>query len=261
MSIAKQFEQTLNQTGNGFSRYMDRTGLSLAVVTNINDDEKLNRVKCQLLDNDKNEETDWCYVMTPMGGKDRGQFFFPQVNDLVVVGFLGGDPHRPIVLGSYWNKEVNPPYQIQNAKVYDYSIKTTTGTELHMYDEPEKQKVTLTLPSGTVLCIDDATQSVTLSDQKKENALTMDLKGGNVTLAAKTKLVLSAGNTTITLESSGNITEKSSSKIMLDSANIQGKASAKMALQGATAEVKANATLTLQASGPANLKGAIVKIN
>lgn len=261
MSIAKQFEQTLNNSGRGLSSHMDRTGLALAVVTNINDEEKLNRVKCQLLDNEKNEETDWCYVMSPMGGAQRGQFFFPNVDDLVVVGFLGGDPHRPIVLGAYWNADVKPPYQIQNAKVYDYSIKTPTGIELHMYDEPQKQKVTLTLPSGTVLCIDDELKSVTLADQNKENSLVMDLQKGEVSLSAKTKLTLAAGQTTIILESSGNITEKSSNKIALNAANIEGKASAKLMMQGATTEVKADATLTLQATGPANLKGAIVKIN
>lgn len=261
MSIAKQFEETLHRSGKGLSSQMDRTGLALAVVTNINDDEKLNRVKCQLLDNEKNEETDWCYVMSPMGGKQCGQFFFPRVDDLVVVGFLGGDPHRPIVLGSYWNTDVKPPYQIKDAKVYDYSIKMPTGTELHLYDEPDKQKVTLTLPSGTVLCIDDEKKSVTLADQKKENSLVMDLQKGEVALNAKTKLTLAAGQTTIVLESNGNITEKSSNKIAMSAANIEGKASAKLALEGATAEVKASATMTLQASGPANLKGAIVKIN
>ena len=114
MSIAKQFEQTMNRSHRGLSHQMDRTGLALAKVTNITDPEKLNRVKCQLLDNETNEETDWCYVMSGMGGKARGLFFFPCVNDLVVVGFLGGDPHRPVVLGAYWNNEVKPPYSIQD---------------------------------------------------------------------------------------------------------------------------------------------------
>jgi len=261
MSIAKQFEETLSRSGRGLSHQMDRTGLALAVVTNIKDDEKLNRVKCQLLDNEKNEETDWCYVMSPMGGNQHGQFFFPNVNDLVVLGFLGGDPHRPVVLGAYWNTDVKPPYPIQDGKVHNYSIKTPSGTELLFYDEPQKQKVTLTLPSGTVLCIDDEAKSVTLSDKGKENSLVMDLQKGEVSLSAKTKLTLTAGQTTIVLESSGNITEKANSKIAMQAANIEGKANAQLVLQGANTEVKANAQLTLQASGPTNVKGAIVKIN
>lgn len=261
MSIAQQFEQTMNQSGMGFARFMDRMGLALAVVTNINDEENLNRVKCQLLDNEKNEETDWCYVMSPMGGAQRGMFFFPQVNDMVVLGFLGGDPHRPVVLGAVWNNNSKPPYMIKDAKVHNYSIKTPSGTELLMYDEPDKQKVTLTLPSGTVLSMDDGTQSVVVSDKNKDNQLQMNLQKGEVMVAAKTKLTLSAGQTTITLESNGNITEKASNKILLDAANLEEKASAKVLIQGATTEIKANASLTMQASGPAQLKGAMVKIN
>lgn len=262
MSIAKQFEQTMNRSGRGLSQQMDRTGLALAVVTNINDEEKLNRVKCVLLDNDdKGEETDWCYVMSSMGGNQSGTFFFPNVNDLVVVGFLGGDPHHPIVLGAYWDTKVKPTYVIENAKVYNYSIKTPSGTEIHMYDEPEKQKFTVTLPSGTILCINDEAKSVTIADQKQENSLVMDLQKGEIALTAKTKLTLAAGQTTIILESSGNITEKANSKIAMQAANIEGKANAQLNLEGATTTVKANASLTMQASGPTNVKGAIVKIN
>ena len=261
MSIAEELQGVFNAAGGGLDRQMERVGLTLAVVTNVNDEEKLNRVKCLPIENEQAEETDWCYVMAPLGGQQCGQFFFPNVNDLVVLAYLGGDPHRPMVLGSFWNTETKPPYTIQDGKVHNYSIKTPTGTELLFYDEPKKQKVTLTLPSGTVLSIDDEAQAVAVKDKSGENALEMDLKGGNVTLKAKTKLVLSAGQTTVTLESSGNITQKASSKIAMEAANIEGKGNAKVAVQGTTVEVKANATLDLQASGPTNVKGAIVSIN
>lgn len=260
MSIAKQFEETLAAAGKS-AQQMNHWGLTLAVVTNVNDEQKLNRVKCLPIMNDQQEETDWCYVMSPFAGKDHGQFFFPNVDDLVILGYLNGDPHRPIVLGGFWNSEVTPPYTIAEGKIHNYSIKTPGGTELLFYDEPDKQKVTLTLPSGAVLSVDDEKKTATLSDKNADNALTINFEKGEIKLSAKTKLTLSAGETTIVLESSGNITEKSSAKISMEAATIEGKASAKLALSGATSEVKADATLTLQASGPANLKGAIVKIN
>ena len=151
MSIAEEFQAALNSAGYSLERQMERVGLTLAVVTNVSDPDKLNRVKCVPVENDQDEETDWCYVMAPMGGKECGQFFFPNVNDLVVLGYLNGDPHRPMVLGAYWNTKVKPPYVIQDGKVYDFTIKMPSGTELHLYDEPGKQKVTLTMPSGTTL--------------------------------------------------------------------------------------------------------------
>jgi uncharacterized protein involved in type VI secretion and phage assembly len=273
MSIAKQFENTLSGAGQDIFRQMNQWGLTLAVVTDVSDKEGLNRVKCtpvlpvkagqkkEIADWTK-AETDWCYVMSPFGGEECGQFFFPRVNDLVVLGYLGGDPHRPLVLGACWNSEVKPPYVIgKDGKVYNYSIKIPGGTELLLYAEPKKEKVTLTLPSGTALVVDDEKKSVTLSDKAKSNALTMDLEKGEVTLAAKTKLTLSAGKTTMVLDSAGSIVEKAATKVSLEAANIEGKASTKLAFQGAVSEVKADSTLTLQASGPASLKGVTVTIN
>ena len=86
--------------------------LTLATVKDIKDDKKLNRVKCLPIGAPDDEMTDWCYVMTPMGGKERGLFLFPQVDDLVVLGYLENDPHRPIVLGGFWNTETTPPLTV-----------------------------------------------------------------------------------------------------------------------------------------------------
>ena len=184
--------------------------------------------------------------MAPLGGKECGLFLFPQVDDLVVLAYLDEDPHRPIVLGSYWNTERKPPFTVKDGKAQDYCLKTPKKVDLAIHDEDKKQKVTLTMPSGTVLTIDDAAQSVSVKDKGGNNALTMDLKGGNVTLKAKTKLTLSAGQTTITLESSGNITEKGNGTV---------------SIQGSNVKAKANAAINLEGSATAVLKGGIVKIN
>lgn len=262
MGIAEQFQSALNASGQTYDRQMARMGLTLATVTNITDPDKLNRVKCLPIENkDNEEETDWCYVMAPLGGANRGQFFFPSVDDQVVLAYLGGDPHRPMVIGGWWNTQVSPPYAIEDGKVYNYSVKTPTGTELLLYDEPDKQKATLTLPSGSVLRIDDENKAIALQDKAGDNVLTMDLDGGNVELKAKTKLTLAAGDTTITLEASGSITVKASQKVSIEAATIEEKGSTKVSVEGGAAEVKSNGTLTLQATGPAALKGAVVNIN
>lgn len=261
MGIAEELQAAMASAGYGIDQQMSRPGLSLAVVTNINDEQKLNRVKCLPIETDQTEETDWCYVMAPLGGKECGQFFFPNVNDLVVLAYLGGDPHRPMVLGGFWNTDVKPPYTIQDGKVHNYSIKTPTGTELLFYDEPKKQKVTLTLPSGTVLSIDDENQAVALKDKGGENALEIDLKGGSITLKAKNSLLLSAGDTSISLDAKGELTLKSSKKLSAQSAEIEEKGSAKVAVQGAAVEVKGTTSLDLSASGNTTIKGAMVGIN
>ena len=261
MSIGEELQKALGASGHGADWMMERPGLSLALVTNITDPDKLNRVKCLPIENEQVEETDWCYVMAPLGGKEHGQFFFPNVDDLVVLAYLGGDPHRPVVLGALWNTVVKPPYTITDGKVYNFSIKTPNGTELLFYDEPQKQKVTITLPSGTTLILDDENQAVSLKDSNGENALEIDLKGGNVALKAKTKLELSAGDTSITLTAQGEMTQKAKTKISMESASLEEKGTSQVSIEGAGVAVKANGTLDLQAAGTTTVKGAMVNIN
>ena len=269
MSIADQLDAMMGKAGGTLGREMSRYGLTLAKVTNIKDEEGLNRIKCLPIGALDAEETDWCYVMTPMGGKERGLFLFPQVDDLVVLAFLDNDPHRPLVLGGFWNSETAPPFKIQDGKAEDYCLKTPKKIEIVLHDEDSKQKLTVTMPSGANIVLDDENKKITVQDKGGDNSLSMNLEGGEVALKAKSKLTLSAGKTTITLEQGGNITlegngnisQKAKGKVVMEGANVEGKANGALSLKGATSEIKADASLTLSASGNAQLKGGIVKIN
>ena len=46
MSIAQQLDSLAREMGMGMRRGMDRSGLTLAKVTNVTDPDKFNRVKC-----------------------------------------------------------------------------------------------------------------------------------------------------------------------------------------------------------------------
>ena len=284
MSIADQLLSMTEQTGGASG--LPSVGMTIAKVTNVTDEEKLNRVKCLPLgEKNEAEETDWCYVMAPMGGKERGTFFFPQVDDLVILGYLNNDNHAPLVLGAIWTSETTPPYTINEGKVQDYSIKTSSKIELLFHDEENKHKASLTMPSEAAMTMDDEKKSITIQDKEGKNALTMDLDKGEITLTADKKLTLVTGSASITMESSGKITIKGDADISVESGanlNLQGtpklsaqatnveiKADAQLNLQGAqgsvkadaTMEVKAGATMTLDGGGMATLKGGMVKIN
>ena len=269
MSLAQQLEGLIQEGGMPPERGMARSGLTLARVTNVTDPDKFNRVKCLPVGVPDAEETDWCYFMAPMGGKESGVYFPPKVDDLVVLAYLDDDPHRPLVLGAVWNTELTPPFVIQDGKVEDYAIRTPNKIDLTLHDVDKKQTVTLTMPSGAVLRLDDEQQTAALQDKDGKNALTLNFKTGEAELKCDKKLTLSAGDTTITLESGGSLTLKCSGKLAAEAGNIEakaqgqisGKAQGDLSLQGATAKVKASASLDLSASGPASLKGAMVKIN
>lgn len=260
MSMVDQIEGLLREErplGYG----MFRNGLVLAEVVNIEDPDKLNRIKCKPVGEPDEAITDWCYFMGPMSGSSCGVFFPPQVKDLVVLGYLNGDPHRPIVLGGYWNNERKAPFAIEKGVAQDYVVRTPNQIDLTLHDEKDKQTVTLTMPSGAQLKLDDEKQTAVLQDKGGKNTLTFNFKNGEASLSGEKKLVLSAGSTTITLESSGNLTLKCSGKLSMEGGSIAGKAQGQLSLQGATAQMKGDGTAEVSASGSTTIKGGIVKIN
>ncbi len=220
-----------------------------------------------------------------MGGKESGMFFFPQVNDLVVLAYLDGDPHRPLVLGGFWNSEVKPPLTVQKGKNEDYMLRTPQKIELKLHDTKKEQKITVTMPSGTVVEIDDKEQKIDVRDKDKKNQLLMDLKGGTVTLKAAKKLTLTAGKAKIELSENGNIDEKgdgkltekfknvatnatssveikgSSGGVKINGASIEGKANGQLKLQGAMAAIKSSGMMEVSASGITTVKGSLLKLN
>ena len=120
--------------------------------------------------------------------------------------------------GSYKFKTLCQKYEDFRGPAFDITV---DGTKLESF------------PSGTTLTMDDEGKKIALQDKGGENALTMDLQGGNVELKAKTKLTLSAGTgASLVLEASGNVTEKANVKVAVQAATIEEKASAQMTIQG-----------------------------
>lgn len=237
-------------------REMPLCGIMAGIVTDIKDPEKKNRVKVRLLSRtDSAQETDYIRVMTPAAGKQFGFFALPEVGDEVLVGFLDGDLAAPYVLGGLWNPQNPAPEVVEDGKNERRLFRSKTAHALEMDDGTEKPGVVLRTAKETQLAMDDKAQTVVLGDKDKENCVTIDIGGGAVTLKAKSKLVLQCGKATIELNgNSGEISIKTSGNIKIDGQQVD--------LAGKSAiNVKASGQLNLQASGPANLKGAVVKVN
>ncbi len=258
--LAEQLDAVMRPSGS----YVTPGGvfsLTLATVKNIKDEQNLNRVRCLPIGAPDEELTDWCYVMSPMGGAESGLFLFPQVGDLVVLGYLENDPHRPIVLGSFWSTESAPPLKVEDGKSEDYCLKTPNQIKILLHDEEKKQKLTVTMPSGSVLEIDDESKTLTAKDSSGDTALVMLLKDGEIELKAKNKLTLSAGRASVTLEKNGNVTIKGGEEVALDGKSVSAKAQGQLTLQGMDVSAKANKDLNLNATATASLKGMFLKLN
>ncbi len=251
--------ERLGSIGQQVAKYMQKSGLMLAVVTNITDPDNLGRVKCKPVSEDPEvAETDWCFCLSPCGGKNYGFFFFPNIDDLVVLAFLNGDVHHPFVIGHYWADTTLAPLKIENGENEIGLIKTPNGTEIRFVDTKSAEKLILTTPSGAQLSIDDEAQTVQLNDSGG-NSLTLK-GGGEAVLNAGSKITLSAGGASIVLEG-GKITGSGSGAVSFNGSDIALTAESGVNAKGATVEVNSDGQMTLQAGGAAELKGSTVNIN
>jgi type VI secretion system secreted protein VgrG len=65
----------------------------------------------------KNEHSScWVRVASTWAGKTWGALHVPRIGQEVVVDFLEGDPDRPIIVGSVYNAEQQPPFQLPGLK-------------------------------------------------------------------------------------------------------------------------------------------------
>ncbi|PYT16346.1 MAG: type VI secretion system tip protein VgrG [Acidobacteria bacterium] len=78
--------------------------------------DKYGRVKVHFhwdRENDYNADAScWLRVATMWAGKQWGSVFIPRVGHEVIVAFIEGDPDRPIVIGSVYNADTMPPYEL-----------------------------------------------------------------------------------------------------------------------------------------------------
>lgn len=96
--------------------------------------DKLGRVKVQFHwdrrgQRDENSSC-WMRVSQPIAGRGWGAITIPRIGQEVLVGFLEGDPDRPIVVGSVYNGDNGVPYPLpeQQTRTTFKSRSTKSGT-------------------------------------------------------------------------------------------------------------------------------------
>jgi type VI secretion system secreted protein VgrG len=111
-------------------------GMQSAVVVGSSGEEiwvdKYGRVKVQFFWDrvGKNNEQSSCWVRVaqPWAGKNWGFVAWPRIGQEVLVAFEAGNPDRPVIVGSLYNAEQMPPYDLP-ANQTQTGIKTRSSKE------------------------------------------------------------------------------------------------------------------------------------
>jgi uncharacterized protein involved in type VI secretion and phage assembly len=173
-------------------------GIYPALVKDIADPDGQGRVKVSLPwapDLDGGSYEAWARLGTMMGGKNRGTWFVPDRDDEVVVGFEGGDPRRPYVLGGLWNGSDTPPESMDGGgNNYKKVIRSRNGVKVTLDDTDGQEQLALETPGGQKVTLKDGPGSVTIEDS---NGNSVKLESAGITITASAKVTVNASTAEI----------------------------------------------------------------
>jgi phage baseplate assembly protein V len=102
-------------------------------VTNVDDPEKLGRVRASLPALGA-VETDWMGVMAAGAGSGKGFVILPDVGDHVLVLCVGGDVAQGIVLGGLYGTNNPGDYGVEGTSIRRFSLGTPGGQRIKLDD-------------------------------------------------------------------------------------------------------------------------------
>ncbi|MEM6721517.1 MAG: type VI secretion system tip protein VgrG [Bacteroidota bacterium] len=237
-------------------------GLQIGVVKEIHEDPKnAYRVLITIPSIPETKDGIWARLANPYGSKEKGWFFYPEVGDELIVGFIEGHLSNAIILGSLYSKKNTAPYTPDE----DNSIKAiVTKGDVKIEFNDNDLITTISTPEGNQIELFDKDKKITITDQT-ENTITLSEDG--ILIESKGKLELKADKDV--LIKGKDIKIEASNALEAEGKDVKLKA--KMALEGEGLDVnlkakkavaiEGKATAELKASGETTVKGAILKLN
>ena len=272
---------------NNFNRYKESNqreddnriyGVVTAIVTNNKDPENMARIKVKFpwMGEAKDKDSNWVRIASMMGGKDRGAYFIPEVEDEVLIAFENGDVNSPYMIGALWNGKDTPTHSNDDGKNDERCITSRSGHTFRFDDK-------------------DGEEVFELMDKSKKRRLTFKTKGkkieiinedddGEMWIYSKGFMVIETDDELfVNVEKDMHIRVDKDLHIEAENINIKSRKATKIDAgtkldmnskapmkigSKATMDLKASALASFKASGPlklessaiASLKGSITKL-
>lgn len=209
------------------------------------------------------EISKWMPVLSPYAGKEYGSYLIPEVNDIVLVGFIGPMMEQPFVLGSFYPAEAKLPKDQFDKKNINRYFKTMGGVSFAVSDEKNKQKMEAMTPKGLKISAEDENEVITVTDKNGKNLVKLDCKSGAITVTADKKITLKAGPCEICMDGGGpgTISVKAGQINAEGKQTVSVKSNNMLTVEGGMATVEGKQTLTLKGSAMCEISGGLVKIN
>lgn len=225
------------------------SGLQNAKVKQIHEDpDGEARVLVDVPMIEESGEGIWARMVQIYASNEFGAFWYPEVGDEVIVGFLNDDPRYPIIVGKvYSSSKLKPPYTPDEKNQYKAFV---TREKMKIEFDDVDKIIIIETPAGQRMTYSDKDKLITIEDETK-NHITMDPDG--ITMESPKEINIKATGD-INIESKANISIKATQDVSVEGLNVNLKA--KAALKG-----EGSASAELSAGGTTTVKGAMVMIN
>jgi Rhs element Vgr protein len=262
-SIEGGFWKTTVKLGTEFEWYTEETplidppstsgitapmkGLATGVVKQLDEDpDGQYRIKVALPTLQKDNLAVWARMANYYATSEAGNFFYPEIGDEVLVGFLNEDPQHPIILGSLYSSKIKAPFTPEKENKIKAIV--TKSKMTISFDDTDKI-IEIKTPGANSIVISDKEESITITDQNK-NTITLSKDGVSIE-TEKDFSVKAKGK--INLEATSDVIVKATGDFKGEGLNVSMEGKTKFAAKGAMAEVNG--------SGQTTIKGGIVMIN
>jgi uncharacterized protein involved in type VI secretion and phage assembly len=139
------------------------------IVTDNMDPDNLGRIKALVPEVLGEVITGWASPCAPYFGTQAGFFAMPPPGAGVWIEFEAGDTSRPIWVGGWWGRTDVP--------MRPMGVRTTPNTKI------------LRSEGGLIVALDDASQTIAVSDAAGANSVVVDVGRATVTLKAAASIV------------------------------------------------------------------------
>lgn len=201
----------------------------------------------------------------PVATGHIGTVAIPNIDDLVLVAFEGGDVNAPIIIGRLYNDVDRPPlnntdeviFRLPLAESDDKTIKASIVN--HQDNDPPREMLIEMLPKITVRINDGQIHATAGKTEMKLDQ--QGQTGGTVTvLAGRTKITMNQDGD-VTVEAAGAMHIKAQQDLTLEALNIKIKSQLNTDIEaGVNLTAKGNVEAKLQGGAAATLQGAIAQI-
>lgn len=197
----------------------------IGVVAEIKDDASLCRIKVKIPVLPQGSEKTWFATWVSLGGgKDRGWFSLPEVNDEVLMMFEHGDFARPVIIGAMWNGKDKAIDANADGKDARRVIKSKKGHKITFEDD----KGSLTFEDGGGVGV--------FSMDSKKNMVSFEAKKGDVTIQCKDDMQILAKEIKIKASGTADLVGKSSG-VDASAKDIKIKADGLVKIQGSKVDL------------------------